>query len=340
MTVIKQAIFAIWAMGCTTTPELAALQQAVTDDCPPWVCGFNAPGFDAEGFHSVSRSGRANEAGFRLVAFQKDGVQYRIDVTHGYLTGSRSARLPGPLTIAGQALVGAQLVFERDGESKLVRIARVGATTFPIGEHDAIETYVLEYSTIGTGGWRNLCAGVTLTSVVDPGPDALGMQPDEALLFEGDHIDLVSKTVAVEPDLDWFTIGCSGHVLTKLHLTRNTIASTSGTPAAATFAGRQATLKLLTADYCGDGTAFTVAGQPLIWLSFTGSPPGSTEAYWNAYGPLCLSTPRMAEPTTIEGPIAFPDIEAAISAHCTRPPPCNLPLYEAERQSMNPAPYY
>src|SRR6185295_14217582 len=167
--------------------------------------------------------------------------------------------------IAGQGLVGAQLAFARDGDApRAVRIARVGSMVFPVGSHDAIETYVLEYSSIGLGGWRNLCGEVAQAVAVGPDPEALGLPSDEAILFEGDRIDLVHKTVAVEPDPDWFTIGCSGHVLAKLHLTRNTIASTRSVPGVESFAGRQATLKLLTADYCGDGTAFTVAGQQLI----------------------------------------------------------------------------
>src|SRR5215510_404452 len=330
------AIGAIGA-GCGVTADLSTVVQAV---CPPSACGVNDPGIDARGFHSVSKSGQVNEAGYKLVRFEKDGVQFKLDVTHGYLTGSRGPRV----VLSGQTLVGAKLVLEdKDGASRSIRIARVGQMTFLIGDPDPIETYVFEYQTIGTGGWRNLCAQRDLFTVVDPGLDAMGMQPDETILFEGDRIDLDSKTVAVEPDLDWFNIGCAGHVLSKLHLTRNTLASTSAVPGALSFPGRQATLKLLTADYCGDGTPFTVTGQRLVWRGGQmqyNEMPASIEAHWGAQGALCLDTPRMAVPTTDEGAIMFPDIWAAIAAHC-RPPSCQEydPTGE-QRISGNPGNYF
>jgi hypothetical protein len=319
----KRVIWMIGAIevigaGCGVTADLSTVVQAV---CPPSACGVNGPGIDARGFHSISKSGQVNEAGYKLVRFEKDGVQYKLDVTHGYLTGSRGA----VVALSGQALVGARLVLaDKDGESRSIRIAQVGQMTFPVGEPDPIETYVFEYPTIATGGWRNLCAQRDLSAVVDPGLDAMGMQPEDSILFEGDRIDLDSKTVAVDPDLDWFNIGCAGHVLSKLHLTRNTIASTSAVPGALSFSGRQATLKLVTADYCGDGTAFTVTGQRLVWQGGQveyNEPPTTIEAHWGEHGALCLDTPRMAVPTTDEGAIAFPNIWAAITAHC-RPPSC------------------
>src|SRR6185295_18525269 len=67
-----------------------------------------------------------------------------------------------------------------------------------------------------------------------------------------------------------------------------------------TAAQRQAMLKMFTADVCGDGTSFTVQGQPLVWADANGvtsfvKPPGSLEAIWNEGGALCLDTPRRPE---------------------------------------------
>jgi hypothetical protein len=309
---------AIWA-GCGVSADLATVEQAEIEKnkCAPSACGLNDPGIDEHGFHSLAKSGRPNERGVRLVGFEKDGVSYKLDVVNGYLVGSRP---PWPMVLAGQALVGARLVLERDGASWTVRIARVGQMEFPVGDPDPIETYVLEYAKTGQSEWRNLCGRGS--GPVDPGPDAMGMFPDESILYLGDQIDLGTKTVAVDADPDWFNIGCAGHVVSKLHLTRNTLASNSAVSGAVSFPGRQATLKLLTADYCGDGTAFTVAGQRLVWrggLVDYVEPPVTIEARWGAHGALCLGTPRMAVPTTSEGPVAFPDIWAAITARCQLP---------------------
>lgn len=318
----------IWA-GCGVSPGPATVVQADTelgieadieqDKCAPSVCGANNPGIDDHGFHSLSKSGQPNEKGFKLVRFEKDGVSYELDVVDGYLIGTRTPLL---MVLAGQALVGAQMVLENASDSWRVRIARVGQIEFQVGVADPIETYVLEYAANGRSDWRNLCGRGH--GVVDPGPDAMGLPPDESILFDGDRIDLGPKTVAVDPDRDWFNIGCSGHVISKLHLTRNTLASTDAVPPAVSFPGRQATLKLLTADYCGDGTAFTVAGQRLVWqggLVEYVDPPITMEASWSEYGALCLNTPRMALPTTNAGALAFPDIWGAILARC-QPQPC------------------
>jgi RNase P/RNase MRP subunit p29 len=326
--------YMIWMIGmigagCGVSADLARVEQADTEldiepdpgpyKCGPSACGVNDPGIDEHGFHDLSKSGKPNGKGFQLVRFEKDGVPYKLDVVDGHLVGTR---VPLVMVLAGQALVGAHLVLERSGESWTVRIARVGHMEIPVGDPEEIETYVLEYATTGHSDWRNLCGNGR--GVVDPGPDAMGMKSDESILFDGDRIDLGGKTVAVDADRDWFNIGCAGHVVSKLHLTRNTLASTGGVPAAVSFPGRQATLKLLTADYCGDGTAFTVAGQRLVWrggLVDYIEPAVTEEAHWSEHGALCLDTPRMAVPTTEEGSRAFPDIWGAIAARC-HPPAC------------------
>jgi hypothetical protein len=328
----------IWA-GCGVSADLATVVQADTEPepnkCGPSACGVNDPGIDAHGFHSVSKSGWPNEKGFKLVDFKKDGLSYQLDVVDGYLTGSRM-----PMVLAGQALVGARLILEASGESWEVRIARVGSMEFPVGDPDPIETYVLQYTATGGSEWRNLCG--MGAGVVDPGPDAMGMKPAESILYSGDRLDLGSKTVAVDADHDWFNFGCAGHVVSKLHLTRNTLASTSAVPGPVSFPGRQATLKMLTADYCGDGTAFTVAGQRLVWQGGQVQylePPVTMEASWSEYGARCLNIPRMAVPTTSAGSLAFPDIWGAILARC-QPQPCweSLTVTPAANSGSTPIP--
>ena len=60
---------------------------------------------------------------------------------------------------------------------------------------------------------------------------------------------------------------------------------------------RQAALKMMAADYCGDGYAgYTTVGTPIEFSDAQGSFPAPSnlqiEAAWNEGGALCLNTPR------------------------------------------------
>lgn len=76
-------------------------------------------------------------------------------------------------------------------------------------------------------------------------------------------------------------------------------------------AQRQATLKMITADYCGTGQSFTQFGQPLVWLDslglFSSIPPTTThEAVWDDKGAICLDTPRYVSPSDVAGVCSIP----------------------------------
>ena len=61
---------------------------------------------------------------------------------------------------------------------------------------------------------------------------------------------------------------------------------------------RMATLRMITADYCGDGTPYTATGIPVAWRDADDlmQPPTSEdllEAMWTANGARCLDSPRL-----------------------------------------------
>ncbi|MGH8311591.1 MAG: ADYC domain-containing protein, partial [Steroidobacteraceae bacterium] len=130
--------------------------------------------------------------------------------------------------------------------------------------------------------------------------------------------DDVTRTVAPVPDDRWFNLGCARHTLAKLRLTRSTL----HTVKSGAWQQVQATLKMLSADYCGTGKAFTIAGEPIVWKNNVGMkyyfPPSVLEARWSENGALCLNTPRLESP-------AYPDVELDIAAECARPPSCANP---------------
>jgi hypothetical protein len=249
-------------------------------------------------FHELHLGGEPNGAGFALLGVRKDGRAYRLQVSGASVTARPEAEAGSPL--GGSGLVGLvmDLRDERDRRYEL-RVDAVRETRYWADPKDPVPTYTLTYTSAGETRSRPLC-----TTTVN-----------EALLFSGDRYDAGRKRVtATGPATDgWFNIACAATALAKLHLTRHTEASQT-TPT--TAAERQAMLKMFAADVCGDGTAFTVQGQPLLWADRKGvtafaSEPASREAVWSDRGALCLDVPRR------------PEMEAEIPTRCRRPPRCS-----------------
>src|SRR5690606_26718795 len=95
----------------------------------------------------------------------------------------------------------------------------------------------------------------------------------------GEAYDLDSKTVAPK-DPGWITVASAGSAAAKLRLLGYGPQSSETTPDQ-----RQATLKMITADYCGDGTSYTENGTPVLWENVGGSvhvagEASSVESVW------------------------------------------------------------
>src|SRR4029079_12334562 len=100
--------------------------------------------------------------------------------------------------------------------------------------------------------------------------------PNAAIFFEGDHYDPEHKVVTTTKQSDgWFNIACSGAAPAKMHLLRHSSAGSDSTHH--THVGqRTAMLKMLPAEYCGGGKAWTADGTPLNYADARGwfSTPG------------------------------------------------------------------
>jgi hypothetical protein len=110
----------------------------------------------------------------------------------------------------------------------------------------------------------------------------------------------------------WVNVACVGTALAKLFLLRHTQASQL---VPTTPGERQAMLKMLTADVCGDGQSFTVHGQPLYWADAKGitrlpDARWRVEAVWSEHGAVCINQPRR------------PELAAAIEQQCGPLPRC------------------
>ena len=113
-----------------------------------------------------------------------------------------------------------------------------------------------------------------------------------------------------------------GSGLAKLQLTGHTeVAKLAGF--STTASQRQSMLKLLAADYCGTGKAFTVGGQRLEWKDAEGTMKlplfarTQVEARWTPQGAACLQVPRVAAHPTPASQDEFGDnIETQIFEEC------------------------
>lgn len=325
-------------MSEDSTRVATIAQPLMGDQCPVWHCGSNSPEIDNRGFHELHEGGLANTEGFRIVELRKGSITYRADVRGGKLYGLGRA---GEIQLAAAQpwanLIGARLVIAHTSGSKYV-VEIVAADTavdywaqLPgAGPQPKLESYILRWARTHDGvnpasRWKNVCSKASPALDVD----ALTMHGEHALLFEGDRIDAKGKTVSAIADDLWFNIGCAAHALSKLYLTGHTRAA-GGDGFMTTTDHRQTMLKMLVADYCGDGIPFTVAGTPLSWHDanswMTHAPAlHSIEARWTPNGASCLEHPRIDVNSSPQSTLVAPGgAEPEIAASCVvRPPRCS-----------------
>lgn len=297
--------------------------------CNSQVCGSNSARIAFAEFHELNVRGLENAEGFAVDGITIGSDSFGIDVRAGRIIATSKRG-----NVSGSGLVDGLIWLTRGGKQRYVlKIASVGAVELATGAPDPVETYELLYSPVSNGvplgEYVNVCSRASDPTYPDPAfPEeaaweTLGQDPGHALVFEGDRIDRETNAISQKLDRTWFNLACGGHALAKLALTRN-VAIYQAAPKSQ-WAERQTTLRMLTADYCGDGTAFTVTGQRLTW--FGGGMdlywrPRVLEARWDIHGAICLDEPRMVKPTNELGKTEFPDVEAQIAAQCVRPPPC------------------
>jgi hypothetical protein len=256
----------------------------------------------------LDTAGTVNGDGFRIVRMEKDGVGYQPVVEADRLKGY--AYIGGAL-LEHTALENAEIRLEytdttgvlRDAQIRIVHVSpqATSAVKFWIGPADRIETYKLEYTGVDMppNEYHAVCNN---PPALRDGEGNDWLSPFEAILFTGDRYDRDSKTVVASSYATagtWFNVACAGSATAKLHLNRHTTAGTT-TGYTTTWPQRQAMLKMYTGDFCGTGTAYTVAGTKLFWSNSKGwsSPYGvgnqnSYESLWSSAGAICLDTHRL-----------------------------------------------
>jgi len=259
--------------------------------CPVWRCGYNAAEVNGRSLQELHLGGLANGDGVRIIGY----VPPPLVLLGGYTLGVEGDELVarrGASKLSRQQLIGSIITVQAPGQLPvLVTIAGYSSVPSWAAGGEPIAAYTLLYPDLGQLlATRNVCTG----SLLDPLTSAV-------TILGGETYNGVSKTVNAG-QTGWFTLACAGSAAAKLKLLGYGPQSKfPGTPLPASVARRQATLKMITADYCGEGHSYTANGTAVVWENSAGTvnssdlhTPDEVEAVWTADGALCLDATRIA----------------------------------------------
>ncbi len=276
-------------------------RQTLSSSCDRWRCGYNAAEINGESLSALNVDGKVNADGVKIVGFVSPlnllGFKLTLDRDEIVANGG----LLGKLT--GSGLVGSTILIKlASGLVVPVLIAKVESVPSWAEGAAPITAYTLIYVDLDNPlGQSNVCTG----TLADPLTAAV-------TLIGGETYNDDTKTVNPN-QTGWFTLACAGSAAAKMKLMNyGPNSNFDGFGKSASVLQRQGTLKMITADYCGDGVSYTATGTPLLWKNRQGtvSPdPAATvvafEAAWGTSGATCLDTPRR------------PDLAASL--HCSLP---------------------
>jgi len=281
------------AAGCDGEEPFVADDEEVAlrpQSCPLWKCGFNSAEVNGRSIRELNLDGELNADSMKITGFVAPlGLlgNYKLDVEGDELI----ARNSKGATLRGLQLIGATILVQKPGLLSLpVPITVLGYQEIDSWAAGAprVPTYALLYPDLAALlGLRNVCSGNLLDTLASA-----------ATVIGGETYDLDDKTVNPRQQR-WLTIACAGSAAAKMRLLGYGPQSSATTPAE-----RQATLKMVTADYCGGGESYTQNGTEVHWANQSGTvapepgtPLGDVEAVWTEDGAVCLGSPRVAGTT-------------------------------------------
>ncbi len=272
---VVSAALALGCVGPEPEPQSPRTGYVFTGGWGCRTCEYrNSPiaGLDPIGSFRV---GEPDDVNLGLVKIRLwNGTELDADVSTGELVGTSAGQ-----SYKGTALVGGQLVFLTPERHELTIDIYSYAPHGDWVTGADVSTYGLSY--LDQGEDISVCPGFNLdeTSVV--------VMPEE--LYD-------DQTKTVESAKGFASLACRGHAVAKMKMMGYAPADAYGSSVDA----RQATYKMLTADYCGTGRSFTQFGQPLDWGDAIGNFPApvpgvNVEAKWTPAGADCLDTPRLVQ---------------------------------------------
>ncbi|MBA3458737.1 MAG: hypothetical protein H0T46_02165 [Deltaproteobacteria bacterium] len=297
------------ASACAPEPDTSVAVSYGGFRCPVTICGSNSHELPRNGMWEANLFGEVDQNKMSLETsgeysrhskrhraqiWDAQGTAWDLHVEKGRLFGRNPLR--GDL-LQGENLVGSEVhVLQSGSPIYNIRIDGVRKVATAVGEPDPIEVYTMVWVPQNSLVEGELCEvpKQPFDNIKDQ-DQLLGMMSDETLVFEGDRIDANALTMNRNEGWDpsWFNFGCAGRTIAKLRLLRKTQGNGTGV-----WASRQAALKMLAADYCGNGRSFTRTGTRIAWKDDEGlvdfvRPPTDIEARWNEEGATCVSRPRL-----------------------------------------------
>lgn len=294
--------------------------------CPEWGCGMNSPTLaDGVAFDELDASEKfPDRHGIKIVSAKQAGHEVQLRVDRHFIVAL--ATDGSGLVFEHRDLVGTLIDLDRNGMRYQLKIDDVQEQSLTFWAGDTKEFVPFYRILVKLPLDNEFKAPICMPD--RPLEKVWGPVEHSAIAFTGDRYDPQLKTVIdADRGTPWFNLACAGTATAKMHLVRHTNAGAwtaatwyagadvldPGAPFRTDWTQRQAMLKMYTADYCGNGLAFTVDGQPLLYddenhwyappagvlrLTEAGdgtlSPPGAAlEALWTPDGAACVSALRL-----------------------------------------------
>jgi hypothetical protein len=282
-------------------------QELVRDGCPVYGCGTNSPTVgDGLVFDELDPTGATPNRGglYFSGAIAADGTPVKLRVVRHALEA--------------YALDGTGRVFRNYGlintvvtlkhpikglyQFRIEGLSKQGVRFWARWAWDSDELVPFYQLKARRGLTNKFDEHVCVNDVLSTDPLWTGLE-HSATFFQWDHYDVDTHEVTERsPGDPVFNIACAATAPAKMHLLRHTRAGSMRSDGSiaydTTVEQRQAILRMLTADYCGDGRSFTVHGHPLVYVDANDwyhptTTYSSLEAIWGPDGAVCLDDPRM-----------------------------------------------
>lgn len=261
-------------------PALDLPEEAVKFRCDPPDCGLNSPHINSLMIGDVKLS-NASSSELRLV-----GVLDHNEVLHDATTNvteDLAAVTNGVITHSGAQLVGWKLLFAQDGVQFKALIQEYELIPSAIVGNRPMSVYALSYEA------ESLHANVCPLWHTSPFEPVVTFIRGETYDREEKHVENIGS--------EWLTIACANEAAYKTKWLG--YGPTSYDPNNLTpvdWHKRNATLKMVTADYCGDGVSYTATDTAVAWSDAAGTivqAGVASEAVWTEDGALCLDATRI-----------------------------------------------
>lgn len=252
------------------------------------LCTLNSATINDSLVTELNLDGAPNASGVRLLNIKnpQTGATFRPD--YDVLRDELIARnAQNQIALAGPQLVGKVLSLETPDGPLSLNITAYD-NTVPSWSATGGPTTIYRLQWKGADNvWRAICPNTS-----DPNKDMV-------TLIYGETYDRVTNDI-VGGMGRWFTIACVAEVAFKMKMMDYHPAGRRK----ANLEQRQTTMRMISADYCGDGTPYTIDGTTVAWRNrdssvYAGVAENSLEAKWGPDGALCLDDPRYADPGSV-----------------------------------------